>query len=208
MFVVAKQMPDGATGNLLCSEDCRPPALVQFINSHPQIRWDLRPLPPPPRRTLDLADIVERLPDDAPQWWNAERAAYFMNQLSDRHSKLAQEMIDGSRIRFATAFRRVRKGRSMAELRADGVAGCLRTPRGGSGRQILFQAGRGKFGVRLLTPRECARLQGVPDDYQINLRDNAALFGFGDAVCVPVIEWIANHYLTPLAAELLRGRVL
>ena len=72
-------------------------------------------------------------------------------------------MIRGDSIRYATVFRRVRNGKSMAELRTDGIAGCLRTPRGGSGRQILIVAGKGRFYVRLLTPRECARLMGVDD---------------------------------------------
>ena len=85
----------------------------------------------------------------------------------------------------------------MAELRTDGIAGCLRTPRGGSGRQILFAAGNGRFSVRLLTPRECARLMGV-DDFTIKASLNQALFGFGDAVCVPVVEWIAKNYLNPV----------
>ncbi len=88
----------------------------------------------------------------------------------------------------------------MAELRIDGVAGCLRTPRGGSGRQILFVAGRGKFFVRLLSPRECARLMGA-DKFKISVPLNQALFGFGDAVCVPVIRWITNNYLTPVWIE-------
>jgi DNA (cytosine-5)-methyltransferase 1 len=41
------------------------------------------------------------------------------------------------------------------------------------------------------------------DDFAMNvdLSLNDALFGFGDAVCVPVIEWIAQNYLNPLAAE-------
>src|SRR5204862_7551913 len=97
----------------------------------------------------------------------------------------------------------MRNAKSMAELRTDGIAGCLRTPRGGSGRQILFKAGKGKFQVRLLTARECARLQGVPDSYVINVPLNKALFGFGDAVCVPAVEWITKHYLTPVARQLL-----
>jgi len=88
----------------------------------------------------------------------------------------------------------------MAELRTDGIAGCLRTPRGGSGRQILFAAGRGRYAVRLLTPRECARLMGA-DSFRIVVPLNQALFGFGDAVCVPVIRWIANNYLTPVWEE-------
>jgi len=95
----------------------------------------------------------------------------------------------------------------MAELRTDGVAGCLRTPRGGSGRQILFKAGKGKYFARLLNPRECARLMGA-DDYIIKAPLNQALFGFGDAVCVPVIEWIAEYYLKPVVNELMKGRPL
>jgi DNA (cytosine-5)-methyltransferase 1 len=48
---------------------------------------------------------------------------------------------------------------------------------------------------------------GAPD-YTIHVPANQALFGFGDAVCVPVIEWIVDHYLTPLCNELIHGRVL
>ena len=95
----------------------------------------------------------------------------------------------------------------MAELRTDGIAGCLRTPRGGSGRQILVQAGRGSAEARLLSPRECARLMGA-DSFAIAVSSNKALFGFGDAVCVPVITWIAEHYLNPLWSEMLTGASL
>lgn len=38
--------------------------------------------------------------------------------------------------------------------------------------------------------------------YKINVPLNQALFGFGDAVCVPVIKWIARHYLNPALREL------
>jgi len=46
------------------------------------------------------------------------------------------------------------------------------------------------------------------DDFHIEASLNQALFGFGDAVCVPVVEWIETHYLMPLCTELIRGRVL
>ena len=92
-------------------------------------------------------------------------------------------------------------------IRTDGVAGCLRTPRGGSARQILFKAGKGQYFARLLTPRECARLMGA-GEYRISGSLNQALFGFGDAVCVPVVEWIAENYLNPVVNELIHGSVL
>ena len=135
-------------------------------------------------------------------WWNPERAQYLLHQMSPRHRAVADQMIAGSRWSYGTVFRRIRNSRSMAELRTDGIAGCLRTPRGGSGRQILFKAGKGSYFARLLTPLECARLMGA-DDYRISGSLNQALFGFGDAVCVPVIEWIAENYLNPVINELI-----
>jgi len=197
MFVVAKRDVSARPTFGLQSSALRSASLVNFIHAHPQLPWDIAPLPAPPVREQALESILEDLADDDPAWWSCERADYFMAQLSERHAAIAEEMIAGRTPRFATAFRRVRKGRSMAELRTDGVAGCLRTPRGGSGRQILFKAGKGRYQVRLLTARECARLQGVPDSFEINVRLNQALFGFGDAVCVPAVEWIAEHYLRP-----------
>ena len=46
-----------------------------------------------------------------------------------------------------------------------------------------------------MTPREYARLQGVPDSFEIVGSTNEGLFAFGDAVCVPGIEWLAAHAL-------------
>ncbi|MGO8822253.1 MAG: DNA cytosine methyltransferase, partial [Desulfomonilaceae bacterium] len=136
-----------------------------------------------------------------------DRTEYLLNQMNPRHRNLIEEMISRPDWSYGTVFRRMRNGKSMAELRIDGIAGCLRTPRGGSARQILVKAGYGKFAVRLLTPLECARLMGA-GDYNLAVNASSALFGFGDAVCVPVIEWIAMQRLNPLVAEMIRGRPL
>lgn len=180
---------------------CRPTALADFILWHPEIHWSLRNLPTIPATKTALADILDDVPANSAYWWNRERAEYLLGQMSERHRAVADKMIAGNRTAYGTVFRRVRNGRSMAELRTDGVAGCLRTPRGGSGRQILFAAGRGRYAVRLLTPRECARLMGA-DNFRITVPLNQALFGFGDAVCVPVIRWIAENYLNPTLKEI------
>ncbi|HEY0008340.1 MAG TPA: DNA (cytosine-5-)-methyltransferase [Tepidisphaeraceae bacterium] len=201
LFVVAR-VSDAIDSAEVEVSDTRPEALCRFIDQHPHIRWSIRELPRLPKLTTLLPDIVQDLPEDDEHWWNDERADYLMTQLSNRHEVQARLLMANESWRYATAFRRVRYGRSMAELRTDGIAGCLRTPRGGSGRQILIRLGKGQYRVRLLTARECARLQGVPDDYVINAPLNQALFGFGDAVCVSAVEWIAKHYLTPVAREL------
>ena len=171
------------------------------------IRWRVRPLPPMPASGGTLTDILEDLPPEHPMWWSAERATYLLSQMSPAHRAVADQMIAGEDWSYGTVFRRMRAGRSMAELRTDGIAGCLRTPKGGSAKQILFKAGRGEYHARLLTPREAARLMGA-DDYTLPDSLDAAYFGFGDAVCVPVIEWIATHYLNPLVNELIRGKPL
>jgi DNA (cytosine-5)-methyltransferase 1 len=187
--------------------DVRPKALAEFILTHPEIEWNIRSLPPQPKRETTLEDILEDLPDEASEWWSFERTEYLYAQMSPRHREIVERFMSESRWSYGTVFRRMRKGKSMAELRTDGIAGCLRTPRGGSGRQILVKAGYGELRARLLTPRECARLMGA-DDYSITVTSNQALFGFGDAVCVPAIEWIVEHYFDPLINELIRGTPL
>ncbi len=179
----------------------RPPAVADFIFMHPELGWNIRDLPSLPHRTKTLANIVEDLPINSAVWWSEERCRYLLNQMSPKHRAEADKMIAGTTWSYGTVFRRVRNNKSMAELRTDGIAGCLRTPRGGSGRQILFCGGCGEYRVRLLTPNECARLMGA-DGFTIKVPLNQALFGFGDAVCVPVIKWIADHYLAPALEHL------
>lgn len=189
--------------------DLRPEQLCKFIRAHQDIKWGIRKLPHLLCAKPQLQTILDDLSHDAPEWWSHERAEYLLNQMSARHRKLAEQMIAGPRWSYGTVFRRMRNGKSTAELRTDGIAGCLRTPRGGSGRQILFKAGKGQYFARLITPREAAKLMGA-DEYALSdsVAINQALFGFGDAVCVPVIEWIATYYLNPLVNEMLRGRAL
>lgn len=199
LFVVGVKISEGketALSELLQETSVRPSALTQFILTHPDIRWCIRKLPSPPTGALRLRDVLEKnLSHDSEVWWPKDRAKYLLDQMSPRHRNIAEEMIASPKWTYGTVFRRVRNGKSMAELRTDDIAGCLRTPRGGSGRQILFKAGRGSYQVRLLTARECARLMGA-DDFKIDVPLNQALFGFGDAVCVPVIRWIARNYLS------------
>lgn len=203
LFVVAKLEPAACRYVIELPKESqhRPAQLARFVQATwTDIEWSLAELPDLPVRFTTLSDILEDLPEAAPEWWSAERTEYLLGQMSERHRAIAQTMIDGDQSSVGTVFRRVRNGRSMAELRVDGIAGCLRTPKGGSGRQILFVAGQGRARARLLTPRECARLMGA-DEFTIGVPSNQALFGFGDAVCVPVVSWIAENYLERCYAE-------
>lgn len=207
LFIIAKPRPPAANRNTQPAESVlRPRKLIDVIEANADLAWDHCDLPPPPAKSeQSLADLLDDLPDDSPQWWDAERAEYLLSQMSERHRAIADEMIAGDRWRAGGVFRRVRNGKSMAELRTDGLAGCLRTPKGGSGRQILFQAGFGRYRVRLLNADECARLMGA-EGYRVTGTLNQALFGFGDGVCVSVVRWIAENYLNPLAEKIARTK--
>ena len=88
----------------------------------------------------------------------------------------------------------------MLELRFDDVAGCLRTPEGGSSRQVLVLRQGTDLKTRLLTARETARLMGAPDSFKLPGSYNDGYRAMGDAVAVPVAKWIARYLLAPLAA--------
>ena len=50
-------------------------------------------------------------------------------------------------------------------------------------------------GIRKMTPREWARLQGFPDDYLIPVADASAYKQFGNSVAVPAIQATANEII-------------
>jgi len=53
----------------------------------------------------------------------------------------------------------------------------------------------GSFGVRRLTPTECERLQGFPDGHTAGQSDSKRYRQLGNAVAVPVVEWIAKRIM-------------
>jgi DNA (cytosine-5)-methyltransferase 1 len=203
LFVVgaldsAGVMPPFSEALLMADSELRPKALCDFVLSHRELKWSIGSLASLPSRPHSLDTVLENLPDNDASWWSRDRVNHLLSQMTARHRSVVEAMMAKRKYSFATAYRRMRNGLSMAEVRNDGVSGCLRTPRGGSSRQILIKAGYGKISVRYMTAREYARLQGVEDSYVINVAQNRGLFGFGDAVCVPVIRWIASQYLDPL----------
>lgn len=169
----------------------------RVIRHNEGLQWGLFDVKPSFPSSMRLNDIIER--DVASSlWWTDERKTHLHNQMSQRHKEQLHKMMEGQKTSYGTVYRRMRNGKSMAELRTDGFSGCLRTPKGGSSKQILIQAGGGGWKVRLLIPREYARLQGLRDSFRLPNDVTKGYFAMGDAVCVPVIEYIAEKVLNPL----------
>lgn len=175
-------------------------ALEKVVMANLDLRWHFQKMPELPDKIKpDLSLFIEDLAEKDERWWSDSEVERHLKTMSLANLDYLRELQDLPSYSYCTMYRRVRQGQQMAELRKDGFAGCLRTAKGGSSRQILVRAGQRSIRMRLMTPREYARLQGVPDHYPIPSQANQALTGFGDAVCVPVIAWIAANVLNPLA---------
>ena len=174
----------------------RPPPLVKILSTlRLPTGWLNLELPDPPQRRVRLEDVIDR--DDDQDWWEESEVDRHYRMMSIDHRRQVDDVRRGLFARVGTAYRRVRRDGQRAEVRFDGLAGCLRTPRGGSGKQIVIVAGEGRLRMRWISPREYARLQGAPDFPLVGGR-NQQLFAFGDAVCVPAIRWVDEQVLTPL----------
>jgi DNA (cytosine-5)-methyltransferase 1 len=92
-----------------------------------------------------------------------------------------------------------------AEVRFDDVAGCLRTPAGGSSRQTIVVVDGDTVRSRLISTRETARLMGLSDDYRLPYGRNEAYHLTGDGVVVPVVRHLAEHLFEPLLGSRRRG---
>jgi len=122
--------------------------------------WKWWYLPKPPIRNINLINVLE--PDEAISKWHSTEQTSRLVQLMDARSsdKLKSLTVSQDR-KVATVFRRMRPDGAggkvqRAEIRDDGLAGCLRTPAGGSSRQIVLIAEAGRVRSRLLTPREAS----------------------------------------------------
>ncbi len=78
LFVLARC--DDGSERRACTlvSEARPELLTHFINSHPNIRWSIRDVPPLPPATARLADIIEDLPDGGPRWRSEERTSHLV----------------------------------------------------------------------------------------------------------------------------------
>ena len=178
--------------------------LRKSIDANRDLRWFYNELPEPPIiKKFGLAEVIERLDDADKRWWSQDEVNRHLEMMAKVHRERVEKLKSSDEISFRTFYRRRREGMQRAEVRDDDLSGCLRTAVGGSGKQFLIQVGAGNIKMRAMTPREYARLQGVPDSYEISINGVQALTGFGDAVCVPAISWIAKNVLNPLAEKIL-----
>lgn len=196
VFVVATRLP---TANLEGASAFHSRAIREAAARLPedlQAHWIWWVVPSPPARNTDLAAVLE--PDAAVTWSLSERTEALLALMAPAHRQAVETRRHAGGRSVGAVFRRMRGGQQRAEVRFDGLAGCLRTPRGGSSRQTLLVIDEGQVRSRLLTPREGARLMGLPDTYQLPASQSSGLQVIGDGVAVPAVRWLAETLLEPL----------
>ena len=162
------------------------------------IWWDM---PAPSKREMRFSDVIEDHPDSV-KWHTAAETRALLSMMSDLNlAKVETAKASGVRM-VGGVYKRTRFHHGIkvqrAEVRFDNIAGCLRTPAGGSSRQLILVVEGEKIRSRLISTRETARLMGLPDSYKLPAADNEAYHLTGDGVAVPVVRHIAKHIIEPL----------
>ncbi|MEO0879260.1 MAG: DNA cytosine methyltransferase, partial [Pseudomonadota bacterium] len=186
-------------------QDHTPPALRAAVAGLPgAVRRDWRWLRDGPQtlRNAALADLVtDQAGACSDDWFPALQTDRLLAAMSPRQRAALDALKATGGRHVGAAFKRIRSANGAkvlrVEARFDGLAGCLRTPAGGSSRQLIVEINDGAVRMRLLRPREAARLMGLPDDYVLPASATAALKLCGDGVSVPVVQWIGEHILKP-----------
>ncbi len=167
-------------------------------------------VPTPSHRVSTFAEEIEEAPTSV-SWHSPAETEQLLAKMSPiNKAKVTAAMRAGRRM-VGGVYKRTRlneKGVKVqrAEVRFDDVSGCLRTPAGGSSRQLILVIDGKKVRSRLISARETARLMGLPEDYKLPKNYNEAYHLTGDGVVVHVVRHLAQHVFEPLVAEAMEAR--
>jgi DNA (cytosine-5)-methyltransferase 1 len=160
--------------------------------------WRWWSVPQNEKPLLTLESLIETHPQSV-QWHSEQETRQLLDMMAPLHRRKVLAAQASPSPRVGTIYKRTRDGVQRAEVRFDGIAGCLRTPGGGSSRQTIMVVHGSSIKSRLISSREAARLMGLPDDYKLPEKYNEAYHLLGDGVVVPVVQHLSQHLLLPIA---------
>jgi DNA (cytosine-5)-methyltransferase 1 len=172
--------------------------------------WVWWSLPYPKKREIDLIDLIEEEPDSV-AWHTPKETERLIGLMSSANLQKLENAKKQKRHMIGALYKRTRKDnvgnkQQRAEIRFDDIAGCLRTPTGGSSRQIIVSVQGNCVRSRLLSSREAARLMGLKDTYMLPRNYNDSYHLLGDGLVVPVVNYLAEFILQPLLSNLSREK--
>lgn len=161
-------------------------------------------LAPPLLACRTFADLIEDEPESV-VWRTPAETDHLLAMMSPINRAKVEQAKKAGRRMVGTIYKRTRHDEhgvkvQRAEVRFDDIAGCLRTPAGGSSRQLILVVNGSEVKSRLISSRETARLMGLPDTYILPTNYNEAYHLTGDGVVVPVVRHLAEHLFEPVLA--------
>ncbi|MDX6018605.1 DNA cytosine methyltransferase [Shewanella indica] len=214
LFIIAVKKPVTIPRELITEKpgtEWHPAALIDAYKKLPKRSknsWVWWQMPSPPARSSIFADLVEDKPQGV-TWHTAAETKKLLTMMSPLNLAKVDAAKKADCRMVGTIYKRTRangvNGEKVqrAEIRFDDIAGCLRTPSGGSSRQTIMVIKGKRVRSRLLSPREAARLMGLPDTYLLPKNYNEAYHLAGDGVAVPVVRFLAENILEPMLSAAL-----
>jgi DNA (cytosine-5)-methyltransferase 1 len=145
----------------------------------------------PPKGGIKLSRILHKEDSQEP-YLEHDRDKYFdhaKNRVQEKYT-LTDHLWEYLQ-NYAEKHKAAGNGFGFGLVTKDGIARTLSARYYKDGSEILVCQGE-KKNPRRLTPRECARLMGYPDDFVIPVSDTRAYKQFGNSVIVPLFRTIAE----------------
>lgn len=210
LFIICVREDVGIPQNLISSApnpNWHPRAL---LNSHAQLqdpdgKWVWWDMPSPSKRKKSLRNILDVEGGDL-VWHSQQETREIISMMNETNREKLRKAKRLGKPTVGTMYRRTRYEAGAGkvqriEVRFDGRAGCLRTPAGGSSRQLVIFVDGQRVKTRLMQPIETARLMGLNRKYKLPENFNEALHLTGDGVAVPVVQHIAETLFCPILSS-------
>ncbi|WP_041453206.1 DNA cytosine methyltransferase [Alteromonas naphthalenivorans] len=202
LFIIAVHKDCEIPDNLTLSHSQKSFHTKQLIKAHDLLSereksnwiWWSVPLP-----TINVSKFIDIIEEDSKvdKWDSPEKTSELLQMMSDVNLQKVEDAKRSGIRKVGTLYKRTRKDSEgnkvqRSEVRFDDIAGCLRTPSGGSSRQSILIVEGENIRSRLISIRETARLMGLPDSYVLPENYNEGYHLTGDGVAVPVVRHLAN----------------
>jgi DNA (cytosine-5)-methyltransferase 1 len=173
-----------------------------LVDGHSRKKMVWWHIPAPPRRNTTFAEMVEETPTGV-SWHDPGETKQLLAKMSRVNQAKVEKAKEAGRRMVGCVYKRTRQDENgvkvqRAEVRFDDIAGCLRTPAGGSSRQVILVVDGPEIRSRLISARETARLMGLAEDYRLPDIYNEAYHLTGDGVAVNVVRHLAEQLFEPL----------